>query len=530
MSPAAFPENIAAITAEKKRPEMTVAAVDLGSNSFHLIIARFMGEDLTILDRLREPVRIADGLDAEHRLSAEAQERAIACLQRFGQRIRGLPGPCVRAVGTNTLRLATREREFRTRARQALGYPIEVISGLEEARLIYQGITHTNPRTGKRQLAVDIGGGSTEVMLGRGFDLERAHSLFMGCVSYSKEYFPKGEIRRDFFREAETAAGLEFRAIAAPLRDAGCRDAVGSSGTVEAVADLIRANALSNGPITLDALKKLRKLLVSAGKVEDLSLPGMKTDRRPVISGGLAILIAAFKSLDLETITLSAGALREGVLYDLIGRIRHQDVRDRTIRNFVDRYRVDVAQAARVEKTALAFLAEVGAPDGMDEESARALLSWAAWLHEIGLVVSYPGYHKHGAYLVANSDLPGFSRDDQLLLASLVRTHRRRLRDEAFADVPAGRLDAARKLIVLLRLAVLFHRSRDTRRYIRPRLEWRDQTVRLVFPAGWTEKHPLTEADLEQEREFLAQAKIGLDVSESKAESKTDSKASSKKK
>jgi exopolyphosphatase/guanosine-5'-triphosphate,3'-diphosphate pyrophosphatase len=349
-------------------------------------------------------------------------------------------------------------------------------------------------------------------------------------VSYSKEYFPSGHLRRDSFRDAETAAGLEFRTIAAPMRDAGCRDAVGSSGTVEAVADLIRANQLSNGPITLDALKKLRKMLVQAGKTENLDLPGMKVDRRPVLAGGLAILIAAFKSLDLESMTLSAGALREGVLYDLIGRIRHQDVRDRTIRNFVDRYRVDVAQAARVEKTALGFLAEVGTPEGLDEESARALLSWAAWLHEIGLVVAYAGYHRHGAYLVANSDLPGFSRDDQLLLASLVRAHRRRLRDEAFADVPAGRLDGARKLIVLLRLAVLFHRSRDTRRLIRPRLEWRDQTIRLVFPAGWTEKHPLTVADLEQEREFLAQAKIGLDVSESKSDSKSDSKAPPKKK
>lgn len=524
MSPAAFPENIASITSEKKRADLDVAAVDLGSNSFHMIIARFQGEDLTILDRLREPVRLADGLDAEHRLSPEAQERAIACLSRFGQRIRGLPASCVRAVGTNTLRMATREREFRTRARQALGYPIEVISGLEEARLIYQGITHTNPGTGKRLLAVDIGGGSTEVMLGRGFDLERAHSLFMGCVSYSNDYFPNGQLRREFFREAETAAGLEFRTIAAPMRDAGCRDALGSSGTIEAVADLVRANQLSGGPITLDALKKLRKLLVQKGKTENLDLPGMKADRRPVLAGGLAILIAAFKSLDLETMTLSAGALREGVLYDLIGRIRHQDVRDRTIRSFVDRFRVDVSQAARVEKTVLAFLADVGAPEGFDDESARALLSWAAWLHEIGLVVAYAGYHRHGAYLVANSDLPGFSRDDQLLLASLVRAHRRRLRDEAFADVPAGRLDAARKLIVLLRLAVLFHRSRDARRQIRPRLEWKDHTMRLVFPPGWTEKHPLTAADLEQEREFLAQAKIGLDVSESKVDAKAAAK------
>jgi exopolyphosphatase/guanosine-5'-triphosphate,3'-diphosphate pyrophosphatase len=514
VTPAAFPENVPA--ADATRQATTVAAVDLGSNSFHMVIARFFGEDLAVLDRLREPVRLADGLDASNKIDADAQQRAIACLERFGQRIRGLPSSCVRAVGTNTLRLAKSDRDFRAKARAALGYPIEVVSGQEEARLIYQGISHTLPQRGERLLAVDIGGGSTEIMLGRGFDLESAHSLFMGCVSFSRQYFPGGRIERSSFRDAETAAGLELRTIAGGIRAADCPGAVGSSGTIEAVTDLLRENRLGGPPITLDALKKLRRLLVDAGRVENVDLPGLKPDRRPVLPGGVAILIAVFKSLDLESMDLSPGALREGVLYDLIGRIRHQDVRDRAIRRFIERFRVDVAQAERVEKTALRFLEDAGAPDGLDVESARSLLAWAAWLHEIGLVVSYPGYHKHGAYLVANSDLPGFSRDDQALLASLVRGHRRKLRAEIFADLPPGRLEAARRLCVLLRLAVLFHRSRGGRRAEEPALEWKDSSVRLAFPAGWSEKHPLTRADLEQEARFLADAGITLTRSESR--------------
>ena len=518
MSPAAFPENVPS-TSDPTRESTTVAAVDLGSNSFHMVIARFFGEDLSILDRLREPVRLADGLEPSNKIDAAAQARAIECLERFGQRIRGLPGRCVRAVGTNTLRQAKSDREFRTKARAALGYPIEVVSGQEEARLIYQGISHTLPKRAERLLAVDIGGGSTEVMLGRGFDLEAAHSLFMGCVSYTKRYFPGGKIERSSFREAETAAALELRTIAGPLREADCPNVVGSSGTIEAVTDIVRENKLDGPPITLDSLKRLRKLLVEAGRVENLTLPGLKPDRRPVLPGGLAILIAVFKSLDIASMELSPGALREGVLYDLIGRIRHQDVRDRAIRRFIERFRVDVAQAERVEKTALHFLEDAGVPDGLEVESARSLLAWAAWLHEIGLVVSYPGYHKHGAYLVENSDLPGFSRDDQLLLASLVRGHRRKLRAETFADLPPGRLEAARKLCVLLRLAVLFHRNRG-RRTEEPKLEWKDSTVKLAFPAGWTEKHPLTQADLEQETRFLAAAGITLTRSEAKESKK----------
>jgi len=516
VSPAAFPHQAGVAAPDPTRAAKIVAAVDLGSNSFHMVIARFMNEDLTILDRLRETVRLADGLGPGKKLDPQAHERAIACLERFGQRLRGLPSAYVRAVGTNTLRQAKSDREFRTKARAALGYPIEVISGQEEARLIYQGITHTMPRRREQLLAVDIGGGSTEVMLGRDFDLERAHSLFMGCVSFSRRFFPGGRIDRAAFKAAETAAALELRPVAVSLRDADCADAVGSSGTVEAITELLRADGQGGGLITLPGLKRLRKTLIGIGHADRVDLPALRADRRAVLPGGLAILLAAFKSLDLRTMELAPGALREGVLYDLIGRIRHQDVRDRAIRGFVDRFRVDVAQAERVERTALRFLESAGVPDGVDDETARSLLSWAAWLHEIGLVVSYPGYHRHGAYLVANSDLPGFSRDEQAVLAALVRGHRRKLREDVFAEVAPGLVDAAKGLCVMLRLAVLFHRGRGGRRTAEPALRWSGREVQLVFPAGWAESHPLTVADLDQETRFLADAGLALVRSETR--------------
>ncbi|HMB70515.1 MAG TPA: exopolyphosphatase, partial [bacterium] len=381
---------------------MTVAAVDLGSNSFHMVIARYLEHDLHMMDRLREPVRLAEGLQPDESIAAEVAERAIACLERFGQRLRGLPHTQVRAVGTNTMRQAQNARDFGARARKALGHPIEVISGQEEARLVYLGISHTHPMEGTRRLAVDIGGGSTEVIVGEGFEALRSHSLFMGCVRFSREFFPGGAITRDGFRKAENAAGLELQTVREPLRAMGWDSAVGSSGTINAVSELLSQNGLGGPEITLPRMKKLRKTLVAAGHVDRLSLAGLKPDRAPVLAGGLAILIGVFKNLEVAVMSPSSGALREGVLYDLVGRMEHQDVRDRTIRRLVDQYHVDLAHAGRVEATALGTLAQLEPAWAKDDAwagepgAARRLLTWASLLHEIGLTVSYTGYHKHG--------------------------------------------------------------------------------------------------------------------------------------
>jgi len=485
------------------------AACDLGSNSFHMIVGRLQGGQLTIVDKLRERVRLAAGLGADGNITREAADRAIACLERFGQRIAGMPSDSVRVVGTNTLRKAKNARHFMERARVALGYPIDVVSGREEARLIYLGVAQTNPEENAR-LVVDIGGGSTEFIIGSGFDIIEADSLFMGCVSFSERYFSGGVVTPRGFREAQLAAELELQSIAARYRKIGWQTAVGCSGTIHAVQNIIRANGWGDDGITTKALKKLRKALVAAGDLSSLSLPGLQPDRKNVIAGGTAILEALFLDLRVDRMVPSGGAMREGVLYDLVGRINHEDVRDRTIRWLQDRYHVDADQAARVEETAMTLLHQATRTWDLDEAWAERHLSWAAKLHELGLAIAHTGYHKHGAYLVRYSHLAGFSREDQRTLATLVGAQRRKLRPELFELLDPKRVGDVRKLCVLFRLAVRLNRGRDATRppFV---LKVKKDRLKLNFPVDWLGAHPLTQTALEEDSTHLSS--IGYQLS-----------------
>jgi exopolyphosphatase/guanosine-5'-triphosphate,3'-diphosphate pyrophosphatase len=491
---------------------LNVAAVDLGSNSFHMVIGRQVDQELQIVDRVREHVSLASGLDDKKRLTPEAQDRALVCLEKMGQRLRGLPGNRVRVVGTNTLRRARGKRAFRAKAERALGYPIEIIAGAEEARLIYLGVAHSR-FSADTQLVADIGGGSTEIIIGEGFEVLRAHSLFMGCVTFSRRFFPEGELRKEHFRNAEIAARLELESIQQEMRGLAWEIAVGASGTIHAVDDLLRENGWSDTGITAAGLKKLRREMIEAGRVSDLRLPGLKDERAPVLAGGLAILRAIFKSLEVERMEAASGALREGVLVDLLGRIRRDDTRDATIARMVERFRVDLGQAARVERTALRLLDQLG-DDWSGSGRARRFLVWASRLHETGLAISHTGFHRHGAYLVTHSDMPGFSADDQATLAALIRTHRRKVHEELFLELPGDRVQATMRLCVVFRLAVLLNRGRVPQ--ATPALEiagdWRKLTLR--FPRRWAEVHPLTAADLEREAGYLGALGIKLRVVE----------------
>jgi exopolyphosphatase/guanosine-5'-triphosphate,3'-diphosphate pyrophosphatase len=477
----------------------SVAAVDLGSNSFHMMIARIVrGGELHVVDRLREQVQLAAGL--EHgRIHPVAEARALACLERFGQRLRDLPRGHVRAVGTNTLRQAREPKDFLVRAHEALGHPIEVLPGLEEARLIYLGAAHDLADDRARRLVVDIGGGSTECIIGERFEPIAADSLHMGCVSYSQRFFPDGRITRERMKQAIIAARLELQSMEVRYRELGWSEAVGTSGTANSIAAIVRANGWSAEGITPRALKKLRKALVAAGKVENLALPGLAPDRTWIINGGVAILSAIFESLGVETMTVANGALREGLAYDLVGRIQHEDVRDRTIDALMERYTVDREQAKRVERTARSLLEQAWEPLGLHFDQAEQVLTWASRLHEIGIAVAYSGYHKHGAYLLSNSDLPGFSREGRALLAALVLGHRRKVRRSTFAALSATQAELAQKLCVLLRLAVLLNRGRSPRSFSDVRLKVSGARLSLRFPPRWLDEHPLTRADLENE-------------------------------
>lgn len=489
-------------------PEI-VAAVDLGSNSFHMIVARIENGQLKVIDRLKEMVRLAGGLDDRDQLDPGTAERAIGCLERFGQRVRNMPPGSVGAVGTNTLRRARNAKPFLIQAETALGHPIEIIAGREEARLIYLGVAHSIAHDHAQRLVMDIGGGSTEVIIGRDFEPIQRESLFMGCVSMSRRFFDDGKIRSGRMRDAELAARQELEWVEAPYRRVGWDASVGASGTIRAIRDVVVGQGWSDAGITAGSLKKLRKAMLDAGHVDKLSLDGLQTERAPVFPGGVAILTAAFDALGIKQMAVADGALREGLLYDLLGRISHKDVREATIDSLSQRYQVDAEQAARVEATALYLLDRVADDWRLLTQESTNLLSWAARLHEIGLSIAHTGYHKHGAYLLEHADLPGFSRREQALLALLVRAHRRKFPAGIIAAITGKRREHALRLSVLLRVAVVLHRGHSEIPPPKISIE-SDTEVRLVFPEGWLNDHRLTEADLRQEAAYLESAGIKL--------------------
>ncbi len=491
-----------------------LAAVDLGSNSFHMVVARVVDGELLIVDRLRDPVRLAAGLDGDNRLSIEASERALDCLERFGHRLGHMPRSAVRVVGTNTLRKARGARAFLRHAEAAIGHEIEIISGQEEARLIYLGVSHDLSDDSGRRLVVDIGGGSTELIVGERFETLQCDSLHMGCVSWTRRFFPDGRIDRERFRAAELAAGVELRGLEETYANLGWREAVGASGTITSLNETALALGLDEHGLTRAALRDLRRALIEAGSTEAVELPGISAERAAVLPGGLAILRAVFGALSVPCMRASSSALREGLLYDLLGRIRHEDVRDRTIRRLQERYAVATDHAARVERTALDLFVRVSEAWEIDPEEGALFLSWGARLHEVGLAISHSGYHKHGAYLVTHSDLPGFSRTERELLAFLVRTHRRKLNDNLLRSLPPGRARNALRLSVLLRLAVVLHRARKDHALPAFEAKATRSGLDLRFEPGWLAEQALTRTDLENAAELLSAVGFGLLVGE----------------
>jgi exopolyphosphatase/guanosine-5'-triphosphate,3'-diphosphate pyrophosphatase len=491
----------------------TLAAVDLGSNSFHMIVGRFHNGQLQIIDRLREPVRLAAGLTDSHRLSAEAAQRAFDCLERFGQRVRDLPSDNVRAVGTNTLRRLQSSSDFLDPAQQALGHGIEVISGIEEARLIHLGVAHSLPDPGGRRLVVDIGGGSTEIIIGEGLEAVQLESFYMGCVSMSERFFADGVITKARMKDAVLAARLELQPRKHLFRRLGWSMATGSSGTVRTIRDVVHERGWSDNGISADSLKKLRAMLVEVGHADHIDCTAVSEDRKPVLAGGVAVLSGVFRALRIDRMLHSTGALREGLLYDLIGRIEHRDVREATVQAMARRYHVDLEQAQRVERTALMLLDHVADRWQLRYDEACQWLHWSALLHEMGLLIAHSGYHKHGAYLVEYSDLAGFSRRDQRLLAALVRSHRRKFRKNVTDGLPPSLHSTTMRLAVLLRLAVLVHRNRSQRAAPTLAVTADTDALHLQFPAGWLDDHPLTRTDLGMERKHLKPTGIQLTFS-----------------
>jgi exopolyphosphatase/guanosine-5'-triphosphate,3'-diphosphate pyrophosphatase len=488
----------------------TLGAVDLGSNSFHLAVSRVVDDQLYPMDALKETVRLGSGLTAEKQLDPHTQERALAALKGFSERLAGMPRQAVRAVGTNALRVARNAGAFLRKAEGTLGFPIEIISGREEARLIYLGVVHSLPLSSNNRLVIDIGGGSTEIIIGNKLRPKAMESLYMGCVSYTERFFPDGRIEKKALKRAELAAREQVQAIAARFEKTGWREVVGSSGTARSIAEVLHRNGQAESGITEAGLAWLREELLAAGDLRKLSLEGLREDRIPVVAGGVAVMSGIFAQLELTEMTVASGALRDGVLWDLLGRVHHRDIREVTVDQFVRRYHVDLAQSHRVDMLAQSFLRGLD-EDGPDLQAVAPFLDWAARLHEIGISIAQGAYHKHSAYILANADMPGFSRQEQGYLSNLVLAQRGKLTKmrAAFDDDP--KLAA---LALCLRLGVIFHRSRRTLKLPRLKLARRSKGWRLEIESAWLADQTLIAFALEAEREQWDSVGLSFEIAE----------------
>ena len=489
-----------------------LAAVDIGSNSFHMVVARYVLGQLRVVDRLREMVRLAEGLDERGGLAPQVQQRAFDCLARFGQRIHDIPPQRVRALATNTVRALARPQAFLVPAETALGHAIEIVSGREEARLVYLGVAHAQPpKPGQRRLVMDVGGGSTECIIGSGFDPIERESLQVGCVASTLRFFGDGKLSRKRWKEALVEVGIEFQQFASAYRNVGWDEAIGSSGTLKQVAEICVAMKLTKGSITAEALPQLRERLLRAERVEAIDLPGLDDDRRPIIAGGLLIVEAAFSALGLARMAVSKAALREGTLYDMLGRGSADDPREASVAALMQRYGIDDVHAARVEATALMLFDRVAGDWKLDAD-ARRMLVWATRLHELGLAIAHSQYQLHGAYVLQHSDIAGFSQQEQQVLAAIVRSHRRKVPGKAFDMIPDRLLADTRRIAALLRLAVLLHRTHEAAELPELRATAKRDQLSLALPAKWLDQRPLLRADLDGEPADMAGLGITLEI------------------
>ncbi len=494
---------------ENSQPEI-IAGVDLGSNSFHMVVGELRHGQLAIIDRIKETVRLAEGLSPKGDLSDAARKRALDCLSRFGERLREVQAGSVRAAGTSTIRRAREDSTFMAEAEALLGHPIEVISGIEEARLVYNGVTHSMPPTDGLRLVMDIGGGSTEIILGRGDSPSALESLHMGCVSMTERFFPGGKITRAGFNKARMAARLELRPVKAFFRGLSDIEAIGTSGTSISTERVARELGLAETSLRLKTIEVLIERVLGYENTAELKLTGLSDRRAQVWPGGLSILAELFSTLRIREMQISDGAVREGLLYDLLGRLQHEDARERTVRAMVARFQVDQDQANRVAATASSLFSQCADDWDIEGDLAGNVLDWAARLHEIGLDISHDGYQRHGAYVAENADMPGFPRAEQRFLATLIGGQRHWIDLSRVNGLPKAWRETALRLLIILRFAVLLNRGRNAVEIPTIRFSVERDRFSVGIDKEWLAENPLTIADLDREREFLGRINYEL--------------------
>lgn len=487
------------------------AAIDLGSNSFHMIVARIVNGSIQVLSRIKRRVRLADGLDENRILSQEVIERGVACLALFADRLQGFSAENVKVVGTYTLRRAINNDEFLQQAKAVFPFPIQIISGVEEATLIYSGVSHTQPEQG-RKFVIDIGGGSTEMTIGDDFTPVRAESRHMGCVSFANRFFPKGELTEERFDAAYQLAMEKIEDLMWEYQQLGWQHVLGSSGTIKTVQKVLIANGYRDGLITEERLQMLIDECLKFNSLNDIEMKGLVEERADVLVPGLAILLALFHTFRMESMRYSDGALREGVMYGLEKSFQVVDIRQRTAMALAEQFNIDQEQAKRVEHTALQLFEQVKTwRNRRQVDELRSMLKWASLLHEIGIVINHNGVNRHSAYIIANRDLPGFDTEQQNLLATLMRFHLKNFKRSEIRSTNRYQHRDILTLLRLFRLAVLLNRARQATETAQNLvLNIDNNKWELVFESGFLAENPLVQADLEDEQKQLIPLELKL--------------------
>lgn len=484
-----------------EQDERYIAAIDLGSNSFHMVVAKVVGIDLQLISRHKQRVRLASGLDDEMNLSHAAMDRGLECLAMFAERLQGFDESNVRIAATHTLRRAKNAHLFLKRARAVIPFPIEIIAGEEEARLIYLGVAHTQVESNSK-LVVDIGGGSTEMIIGREFEPELLNSKQMGCVSFTEQFFKNGKLSGKNFTKAMLAAEQKLETFANQYRKKGWDIALGSSGTIKAIQEVLAGLGFEDDRITAKRLDKLIDALCEFDSINDIELTGLAEDRQPVFAAGVAILTAIFKALKIEEMFFSDGALREGLLYEMEERFARSDIRMRTTENLAQKHRVDLDHAARVKGHASEMLNQVHSDLGIKKKSDLFdLLEWGALLHEVGLSINLRSFHRHSFYILLHSTLQGFNREQQLVLATLARFQRKALKLDELPEFSLYKQNDVLSLIKILRLSIVLNGQRSDDPLPEITLSIKDDEWTLTCTdEDWLENNKLLNADLQEEQ------------------------------
>lgn len=493
-----------------------IAAIDLGSNSFHMIVARIVNGSIQILSRLKQKVQLAEGLDEQGVLNQAAITRGVNCLVLFAERLQGFSPENVHVVGTYTLRRAVNNAEFLRQAAEVFPYTINIISGQTEARMIYFGVSHTQPEQG-RKFVVDIGGGSTEMIIGDGFLPIIAESRHMGCVSFAKRFFPQGDISVENFERAYQSAMNKIEDLAFEYKQLGWKSALGSSGTIKTVQQVIMSNIAKDGLITYERLLNLKAQTLLVKRMNELNLAGLIEERADVFVPGLAILMAIFDTYGIETMRYSDGALREGVMYSVEKNFQVRNIRQRTANSLAEQFDLDEVQAQRVHQSAVRLFEKYSAwQNSALINEMRDILLWASQLHEVGIAINHRNLQKHSAYILQNSELPGFDHEQQRLLSTIVRHH---IQSFKLADIPVFvryNTQDVLALIRLFRLAVIFNKPRQATVHTDQFSLKIDRTLnnwQLLFDAPFLKYNPLIENELRLESKVLGELGLGLVIS-----------------